>query len=847
MLSSVLYRGILSQEEAHEPIFTNSIQSLLSDYQLLYTQIESVYGYSDTLPPIATECETLLLNGTWESVSRLSIQGVRSFPYLSGDITNKSIVNAFLTDFSPSIMATTIGDTWGITDFYAGANSHWSCASLVTDAAITFQGVGTQFVPFTEADHQDVLAADASAGYIHTERLAIDAFSATLTSRYLMSKYASNYLIVPPAPTSYTQTFTNVNTMLQFAYVLYPSTGRTAIATNGYYGFTCTLELDNYFVENVTFTSTLLNATNPATPTVASARWVQSSPNSQTLGISTIIRLPTLFAECTDLVKLSWDIFVSFEGTPLPGSYSNLGNSFLGTYGSPSFKIQVEVQEFASHAKPRITLDTSTPLTIEDPDTYEASDFPADADPGPTVSNMLYPTDYTALVSYLASLERNDGVVTLSSGHSFYVSSYNRWGNFPQCLFDGTTRSWKTASVGSGGWYIDGHVRNPEGYTIEPYSIHSNPSPYVGGGDIQNIFDTFLMTGEVVTGEYFGIVLPFLASLHYIEIMPLTGFLGQCLGDAMLLGCDDGTSWEIIQELVITSYTNDTWARVDITTGRKFYQFRVVITRLYNVAPVLQIRDVRFSLDAWTTPVTPDIPSPIIPPAYADTLRVSDMEFPHSFTGMTAYMLANEFDDCVQIFSSGMTGETWRDIEDGYRLEVSSITRAAANDSNADLFDGTASTFWVAGSTASNYPYYRMGVLQGEYTANPYGGASNSYSGGTGFYHTTSYDGGSSVAGEWIELKTPFYMLLKSVQFKPRTDNRLRAPKEVYVLARNSTSGDWTLLATLTYAPYTNDVYQSKAVSTANKYKIIRLVITSTIGNSTLTISEAKLVYDAYY
>lgn len=847
MLPISTYQAILSKEVKSEPPFTSSITQLLADYNILYLSYEHIYVQNDLIPPLATACTTLVVQGTWTTPSTLYIKNQPCMPFLSEDQLNQSHINTFLLDYDYSQMSVPHGDptNWSFSSCFAGSGSQWA-APIIELPTIYFDGVGEQFVPYTEEDHALLATQSAAVAPIIAETLSLEAMQETLTNRYLMNKHASGVLFSPPLTPHEYEFFTpHANEILADTFPCLPYTnGNKGIVDSGYYGFNCTVILDNYRAYAIFINTRLVHVNRAVPTTVTSANWEVDNYEWYSPENASIIRLPTMYGLCTETIKLAWEISVTWGG---------FQPSDISTHGSSVCKILIDIQEYSSHAKPRLTLD---PDPLSHNIVYPAAlDLPGPTDesnPTPVVANMIYPDYYPDIVAYLEATEIDDGLMHFISGHSFYVSSYNRWGHASRNLFDlDPATSWKTASVGSGPWYIDGHVRNPEGYTFDPYNISVNPSPYRGGGDFENMFDTLLNTGEWVSGEYFGVIVPFSSTLYYIDILPVTDFLGQCLGKAKVLGRQGGEDWQFLQEITVSSYTDGEYARVTITdTVRTFYEFRVVVTHLYDAAPVLQIANIRFCFDAWESPPSAIIPSlPGTLGTYSDTLRATDMEFPDSFTGMTAYMLATDLDDCVQIFSSGMTGqESWRDITKGYLIEVSSVTRITTTDSNADLFDGTASSFWSAGSTASMYPYYRRGVYQGIYTANPYGGAANAYSGGgTGFYHTTSYGGGSTVAGEWIELRTPFRMLVKSVQFKPRTDNRLRAPKGVVVLGRNGTTADWTLLATLTYDPYTNDVFQSKTVSTADKYNSIRLVITSTIGNATLTISEAKLVYDAYY
>mgnify|MGYP001236712454 CR=1 FL=1 len=127
-------------------------------------------------------------------------------------------------------------------------------------------------------------------------------------------------------------------------------------------------------------------------------------------------------------------------------------------------------------------------------------------------------------------------------------------------------------------------------------------------------------------------------------------------------------------------------------------------------------------------------------------------------------------------------------------------------------------------------------------------GNSSEYSTSTRNYigsFSTSYDGGSTVYGEWIQLQVPTAITITKLQIAPRSGSsnyQNRCAGEGRILG--STNGSsWSTVDSFTGKTYTTGNYTDITVSTSSSYTYFRLVITrlsGSSGESTVNIGEIK-------
>ena len=132
--------------------------------------------------------------------------------------------------------------------------------------------------------------------------------------------------------------------------------------------------------------------------------------------------------------------------------------------------------------------------------------------------------------------------------------------------------------------------------------------------------------------------------------------------------------------------------------------------------------------------------------------------------------------------------------------------------------------------------------------------ASSRYSTTTGNYtgsDSTTYNGSSSVSGDWIELTTPTQtppatgISMNEVQIAPRTGYLNRCAGDGMILGRYNGSSTYDLIHSFTNKTYTNGNYTSITFPSSNAYRYFRIVITKlsgSVGESVLNISEIKFI-----
>jgi hypothetical protein len=112
----------------------------------------------------------------------------------------------------------------------------------------------------------------------------------------------------------------------------------------------------------------------------------------------------------------------------------------------------------------------------------------------------------------------------------------------------------------------------------------------------------------------------------------------------------------------------------------------------------------------------------------------------------------------------------------------------------------------------------------------------------TGSFSTT-YDGSSTVGGEWIQLQVPTAITITKIQIAPRngsSDYENRCAGDGRILGSNNGS-TWSNIGTFTGKTYTLGNYTDITVTTSTSYTYFRIVITKLSGNSgqtTVNIGE---------
>ena len=127
---------------------------------------------------------------------------------------------------------------------------------------------------------------------------------------------------------------------------------------------------------------------------------------------------------------------------------------------------------------------------------------------------------------------------------------------------------------------------------------------------------------------------------------------------------------------------------------------------------------------------------------------------------------------------------------------------------------------------------------EGWHSIDAYSSSTGNYSGST----STTYNGSSTVSGEWIQLQfTTGAIATNKIEIAPRTGYLSRCAGDGILLGSNDGS-TWTSIHSFSGQTYTNGQYTSIAFTTSSVYTYLRLVVTklSGTGHQPLNISEIR-------
>ncbi len=142
--------------------------------------------------------------------------------------------------------------------------------------------------------------------------------------------------------------------------------------------------------------------------------------------------------------------------------------------------------------------------------------------------------------------------------------------------------------------YLDGvSIGNPN--TDGMYRGTGNV--YSGGG-VGHFYTTIYDSGSV-NGEFFQQKFPFKARLINVQFMCRTNSGNRGPKLVRLLGSDDGSTWNYIDDITYGTYTNSTYNVGNVTTTKRFSYIRCVILSTIGDSH-LNIQQMRWNFDTWT-------------------------------------------------------------------------------------------------------------------------------------------------------------------------------------------------------------------------------------------------------
>jgi hypothetical protein len=212
-----------------------------------------------------------------------------------------------------------------------------------------------------------------------------------------------------------------------------------------------------------------------------------------------------------------------------------------------------------------------------------------------------------------------------------------------------------------------------------------------------------------------------------------------------------------------------------------------------------------------------------------------------------------------------------------YRLDVNGDINMSSGSSLringvAQSFGGGGSSPWTTGSAAGTYPPSAMisngsggyGATASSTNYPPtfdvfkafnqtisdegWHGTGGQYSSTTRNYigsFSTTYDGSSSVSGEWIQLQFPSSTSIAEIEIAPRSgsNNYLNRCAGDGIILGSTNGSTWTSIATFSGKTYTTGNYTSITFAASSSYTYFRVVITKlsgSSGESVINISELR-------
>jgi len=131
-------------------------------------------------------------------------------------------------------------------------------------------------------------------------------------------------------------------------------------------------------------------------------------------------------------------------------------------------------------------------------------------------------------------------------------------------------------------------------------------------------------------------------------------------------------------------------------------------------------------------------------------------------------------------------------------------------------------------------------------------GTSSEYFSSDGSYFTgtfeTTYDGSSTIGGEWIQLQVPTAITITKIQIAPRsgsTNYENRCAGDGIILGSNNGS-TWSTIDTFTGKTYTLGNYTDITVTTSTSYTYFRIVITKLSGTGQTVVNIGEIKYFGY-
>jgi hypothetical protein len=370
-------------------------------------------------------------------------------------------------------------------------------------------------------------------------------------------------------------------------------------------------------------------------------------------------------------------------------------------------------------------------------------------------------------------------------------------------------------------------------------------------------------SGGSVLGEWIQLKLPSAESFigvqfgcHRKKSHVADSFLGGSFYAGVILGSNDGSSWNHVNTfsgLTREGYVNHDFQNTKFGSTSSSYQYwRIVVTELcdnftyaeiaqigfiksYNNMGVKNLWIARFDIGEgnYTTGKEKIIPNEML--TVGGTANITkgltinkqiasnyelDVVGDINFTG-TLYQNGTAFGGFVEPLSS---------VAGVYPLSAMTSNSSGPHVASASSTNPSDWPAWKA--------FNKVIGGEGWHSIDAYSSSTGNYSGST----STTYNGSSTVSGEWIQLQfTTGAIATNKIEIAPRTNYLSRCAGDGILLGSNDGS-TWTSIHSFSGQTYTNGQYNSIAFTTSSVYTYLRLVVTklSGTGHQPLNISEIR-------
>lgn len=831
-----------------EPVFTNFLVRLTNQYiEAIETTLGSYIQPVDITGAYTTT--TLELPYTCaKTVSTLLIDGVATTEYSPTTHVKHLQTDAYMLGIYDQILPAN-PLSWNFTSLEIDPTCSFNTIRLVTQQLFLPNSYGTpQTAALTEDLHEQYSSVEYVQSNLPSRATTVVGYRTGFSTRYnAPNQYAYTWVrsisTTPTQPNVVDESKTAADLVLPGAPFTNYS-GTYAINIPGFFGFTLAATFEQIYLQDCEINFYLRDL---AGTVLATSYWKRKEHDNGARNYSHTFQPHTLCRKIIEGIPVTFTVSVKWTG-------SNMGRSGQNRFGLPKYALHVFIQQYLPVSRP---LGLGSTVVVTDMDevvvssnTYTHPSADA-AETAPTLTNWTYPTVFPTLITYLEGLTTNDTNLSLANGYLFKCSSYNSSTGGVRTLFSTDANPWRSAGVGTGAYNKAGVSQSA--YVTNPYT-GATPSVYQSGGGFGNSYTSTLPNGLEIAGEFFEVTFPFECTLKSLNVFPMTGFIGECVGEVYILGSNDGgTTWETLADGSFSAHTGGVASVLTVSASHKCTTFRSYVITPFSTATTLRIQKVTFTLDTWATPPTPTIPTP----TYA--LLASNITLPTSYTGgasdLTAIFDAMTLKD-RRIPYTPTTPNAYMNA--AHELLSSCYQDYLSNGYQRDMYDNNNTTFWASDISAGAANKLDGVTVSARPTQYPYSPTDGTYRGGTtpsgtAYYFRSTHDSGYA-DGEWFQHKFPYRVGLTGLSFRVFTNSTQNGPRKVAILGSNDGT-TWLLLTTVargftnnevSFGAYTNDAtFNSVTFTELPHYPYIRIVV-KTVTLNYIIVGFNRITYNVY-